>query len=256
MEVLHSYIQGSGPDLVILHGFMGMADNWKTLGNAYESAGYRVHLVDQRNHGKSFHHPEFNYQVLVDDLWRYLDHWGIPSTKIIGHSMGGKTAMRAACARPDRIERLLVADIGPKAYPPHHQQIMEAMIALASTPPASRQEAAQSMEKRGLAPGIVQFLLKNLARKPDQTLGWKLNLPVLYQSMENIGAPLEPQMTYPGPTLFLRGSKSTYILDTDRAQITAHFPQAEISDISGAGHWLHAENPQEFLQKSLAFLAQ
>ena len=256
MEVLHSYIQGSGPDLVILHGFMGMADNWKTLGNTYESAGYRVHLVDQRNHGKSFHHPEFNYQVLVDDLWRYLDHWGIPSTKIIGHSMGGKTAMRAACARPDRIERLLVADIGPKAYPPHHQQIMEAMIALASTPPASRQEAAQSMEKRGLAPGIVQFLLKNLARKPDQTLGWKLNLPVLYQSMENIGAPLEPQMTYPGPTLFLRGSKSTYILDTDRAQITAHFPQAEIADISGAGHWLHAENPQEFLQKSLAFLAQ
>lgn len=256
MEVLHSYIQGSGPDLVILHGFMGMADNWKTLGNTYESAGYRVHLVDQRNHGKSFHHPEFNYQVLVDDLWRYLDHWGIPSIKIIGHSMGGKTAMRAACARPDRIERLLVADIGPKAYPPHHQQIMEAMIALASTPPASRQEAAQSMEKRGLAPGIVQFLLKNLARKPDQTLGWKLNLPVLYQSMENIGAPLEPQMTYPGPTLFLRGSKSTYILDTDRAQITAHFPQAEIADISGAGHWLHAENPQEFLQKSLAFLAQ
>ena len=256
MEVLHSYIQGSGPDLVILHGFMGMADNWKTLGNVYESTGYRVHLVDQRNHGKSFHHPEFNYQVLVDDLWRYLDHWGIPSTKIIGHSMGGKTAMRAACARPDRIERLLVADIGPKAYPPHHQQIMEAMIALASTPPASRQEAAQSMEKRGLAPGIVQFLLKNLARKPDQTLGWKLNLPVLYQSMENIGAPLEPQMTYPGPTLFLRGSKSTYILDTDRAQITAHFPQAEIADISGAGHWLHAENPQEFLQKSLAFLAQ
>ena len=256
MEVLHSYIQGSGPDLVILHGFMGMADNWKTLGNTYESAGYRVHLVDQRNHGKSFHHPEFNYQVLVDDLWRYLDHWGIPSIKIIGHSMGGKTAMRAACARPDRIERLLVADIGPKAYPPHHQQIMEAMIALASTPPASRQEAAQSMEKRGLAPGIVQFLLKNLARKPDQTLGWKLNLPVLYQSMENIGAPLEPQMTYPGPTLFLRGSKSTYILDTDRAQITAHFPQAEIADISGAGHWLHAENPKEFLQKSLAFLAQ
>lgn len=256
MEVLHSYIQGSGPDLVILHGFMGMADNWKTLGNTYESAGYRVHLVDQRNHGKSFHHPEFNYQVLVDDLWRYLDHWGIPSTKIIGHSMGGKTAMRAACARPDRIERLLVADIGPKAYPPHHQQIMEAMIALASTPPASRQEAAQRMEKRGLAPGIVQFLLKNLARKPDQTLGWKLNLPVLYQSMESIGAPLEPQMTYPGPTLFLRGSKSTYILDTDRVQITAHFPQAEIADISGAGHWLHAENPQEFLQKSLAFLAQ
>ena len=256
MEVLHSYIQGSGPDLVILHGFMGMADNWKTLGNSYESAGYRVHLVDQRNHGKSFHHPEFNYQVLVDDLWRYLDHWGIPSTKIIGHSMGGKTAMRAACARPDRIERLLIADIGPKAYPPHHQQIMEAMIALASTPPASRQEAAQSMEKRGLAPGIVQFLLKNLARKPDQTLGWKLNLPVLYQSMENIGAPLEQQMTYPGPTLFLRGSKSTYILDTDRAQITAHFPQAEIADIYGAGHWLHAENPQEFLQKSLAFLAQ
>ena len=170
--------------------------------------------------------------------------------------MGGKTAMRAACARPDRIERLLVADIGPKAYPPHHQQIMEAMIALASTPPASRQEAAQSMEKRGLAPGIVQFLLKNLARKPDQTLGWKLNLPVLYQSMENIGAPLEPQMTYPGPTLFLLGSKSASILDTDRAQITAHFPQAEIADISGAGHWLHAENPQEFLQKSLAFLAQ
>jgi len=256
MEILHSYIQGSGPDLIVLHGFLGMADNWKTLGNAYESKGFRVHLIDQRNHGKSFHHPEFSYKIMVEDLWRYMDHQGISSTKIIGHSMGGKTAMWAACSQPERIQQLLVADIGPKSYPPHHAHILDAMKSLALTPPPSRQEAGQLLEKKGLASGIVQFLLKNLERKSDQTLGWKLNLPVLYQSMESIGTAFDPNMSYPGPTLFLRGSKSTYILDADLPQILGHFPQAQIDEISEAGHWLHAENPPEFLSKSLAFLTQ
>jgi pimeloyl-ACP methyl ester carboxylesterase len=193
---------------------------------------------------------------MVEDLWRYMDHQGISSTKIIGHSMGGKTAMWAACSQPERIQQLLVADIGPKAYPPHHLHILEAMKSLAGTPPASRQEACQLLEKKGLASGIVQFLLKNLERKPDQTLGWKLNLPVLYQSMESIGTALPPDMNYPGPTLFLRGAQSTYILDADRPQIIGHFPKARIDEISEAGHWLHAENPRDILAKSLEFLTQ
>jgi pimeloyl-ACP methyl ester carboxylesterase len=123
---LYSKITGKGAPLCILHGFLGMSDNWKTLGNTYAEKGYEVHLIDQRNHGRSFHSEDFNYDLLSNDLLDYLGHHGIAKTHIIGHSMGGKTAMQFACSQPFYVEKLIVADIAPKYYPPHHQEIVNA----------------------------------------------------------------------------------------------------------------------------------
>ena len=130
MEVLHSNILGAGTPLLILHGFLGMSDNWKTLGTKYAAAGFQVHLLDQRNHGRSFWSEEFDYHTMAGDLKPYMDHHVIEKALLLGHSMGGKTAMQFACTHPDRVSKLLVADIAPKWYPPHHQQILNALVAL------------------------------------------------------------------------------------------------------------------------------
>ncbi|MGB6154053.1 MAG: alpha/beta fold hydrolase, partial [Pricia sp.] len=129
-KILHSKIEGIGTPLLILHGFLGMLDNWKTLGGQYAEAGFEVHLIDQRNHGQSFWSDDFNYDVLADDLKRYMEHHNIQSAAILGHSMGGKTAMQFACTHAELADKLLVADIGPKYYPPHHQPIIDGLTAL------------------------------------------------------------------------------------------------------------------------------
>ncbi|MFT5079357.1 MAG: esterase, partial [Patiriisocius sp.] len=128
--LLHSKIIGTGKPLVILHGFLGSGDNWKTLGNKFAEDGFQVHLVDQRNHGKSFHSDDWSYEIMVADLKAYCDHFKLESIDLLGHSMGGKTAMAFAVAFPEMLHKLVIADIGPKAYPSHHQDILKALGSL------------------------------------------------------------------------------------------------------------------------------
>ncbi|MCL6268190.1 alpha/beta fold hydrolase [Flagellimonas myxillae] len=254
MELLHSKILGEGNPLVILHGFLGMSDNWKTLGNQYLANGLQVHLVDQRNHGKSFHSPDFDYEVMAQDVLNYLDYHQIEKTSIIGHSMGGKTAMQLATSNPERISKLIVADISPKFYPPHHQYILDALGHLDFSQINSRKEADEVLSKQLSEFGIRQFLLKNLYWVEPGQLGLRFNYSILKDRMDEIGENISSTAVYGGPTLFLRGDRSEYILPNDFPGIKRHFPNADIQTVENAGHWLHAENPKQFFEMSIAFL--
>ncbi|MFT6370762.1 MAG: pimeloyl-ACP methyl ester carboxylesterase [Maribacter sp.] len=231
-----------------------MSDNWKTLGAAYANKGFKVHLIDQRNHGKSFHSADFNYNVLVNDLKKYLDAHGITKTGIIGHSMGGKIAMQFACNFPEMTDKLIIADIAPKRYPPHHHEIIDALQSVNLDTISSRTEADAVLEKQLSNVGIRQFLLKNLYWTKEKNLAFRFNLPVLSQKMEEVGENISSRDNFTGPTLFLRGSKSEYVTKNDIDDIKKYFPNAALDTVSNAGHWLHAENPAAFLEKSLAFL--
>lgn len=253
-KILHSKIIGTGKPLLILHGFLGMSDNWKTLGSQYAENGFQSHLIDQRNHGKSFHSDDFNYDYLSDDLKRYIKHYDLGKASIIGHSMGGKTAMQFACDHPEMTEKLIVADISPKYYPPHHQDIVNGLQALDFQKITSRGEADELLSKHLGDFGTRQFLLKNLYWVEKGKLGFRFNLLVLSSKMEEIGENISATAQYEGPTLFLKGDASEYVVETDLPEIKRHFPSAKIDTIENAGHWVHAANPKQFYEKSFAFL--
>ncbi|AYN69048.1 alpha/beta fold hydrolase [Euzebyella marina] len=253
-ETLHSKIIGDGKPLLILHGFLGMLDNWKTLGSQYAEKGFQVHLIDQRNHGKSFWSEEFNYDILAEDLKNYMAVHELSQAIIIGHSMGGKTAMQFACTYSEKVQKLIVADIAPKFYPPHHQPIIDGLQKLNLSDLGSRGEADDALAQHIKDYGTRQFLLKNLYWKEKGLLSFRFNLEVLSQRMPEIGENIGSNETYGGPTLFLRGDRSEYIQEADRDAIKRHFPKAEIEVVDKAGHWLHAENPKQFFEKSLVFI--
>ncbi|HEA21561.1 hypothetical protein LCGC14_1134430 [marine sediment metagenome] len=255
-RILNSKIEGNGTPLLILHGFLGMLDNWKTLGGQYAEAGFEVHLIDQRNHGQSFWSDIFNYDVLADDLKRYMDYHSIASAILLGHSMGGKTAMQFACEYPGLTKKLLVADIGPKYYPPHHQPIIDGLTSLVPGNLTSRSKADSALKKHITNPGIRQFLLKNLYWIEKGKLAFRFNLDILREKMEEIGENIGTSDTYNGPTLFLRGDRSEYLIDADLPEIKKHFPRAIMETVDNAGHWLHAENPEQFYEKSMSFLTE
>lgn len=256
MQSLHSKILGEGNPMLVLHGFLGMSDNWKSLGSQYAKNGLEAHLIDQRNHGKSFHSKDFDYTILSEDIKNYMSEHDIPEAVVLGHSMGGKTAMHLACAYPELVKKLIVADIGPKEYPAHHQHIIHALNGLQLNEINSRGEADAELSKKITDYGTRQFLLKNLYWIEKGKLGFRMNLPVLSTKMEEIGKSIDPEAIFNGPTLFLKGNRSEYILQTDIPKIKKHFPLASIKTIENAGHWLHAENPQQFFKKTIAFINQ
>lgn len=255
MEILHHNTFGKGPhQLVILHGFLGMGDNWKTHARVWAEKGFQVHLIDQRNHGRSFWSAEFNYELMAEDLLRWMDHHKVDKATLLGHSMGGKTAMTVASKYPERLEKLIVADISPRAYPPHHQQILSSLSALDFQKITSRKAAEEALSHNLKEASLRQFLLKNLFWKAPNQLGLRINIDVLKNMEMVIGTPLDSDAYCTLPTLFLAGGNSNYILPEDQLLIKKHFPKAQIETISHAGHWLHAENPTAFSAAFLRFL--
>ncbi len=252
--ILHSQILGSGKPFVILHGFLGMSDNWKSLGIRWSEAGYEVHLLDQRNHGRSFHSDEFSYEVMAEDLKKYCEEHNLQNIILLGHSMGGKVAMQFAVTYPEMVSKLIVADIGPKAYPPHHQDILKALSQLDFSKIKSRGEAEDILSEYIKDEGTKLFLLKNLYRKSKDEFSLRINLPVLLEKIEEVGVALPENTVFKGDTLFLGGEDSGYIETMDELLIKKHFPKATIETISKAGHWLHAENPNEFYDNVMNFL--
>ena len=252
--ILHSQIFGTGKPFVILHGFLGMGDNWKTLGMRWAEAGYEVHLVDQRNHGRSFHSDDFSYEVMAEDLKNYCEAHNLQNIILLGHSMGGKVAMQFAASYPDMISKLIVADIGPKAYPLHHQDILKALSQLNFSKIQSRGDAEDVLSEYIKDQGTRLFVLKNLYRKSKNEFALRINLPILSQKIAEVGEALPEDAVFKGDTLFLGGEKSGYIRPMDSQQIKTHFPKAEIKTIANAGHWLHAENPDDFYDNVLNFL--
>ncbi len=253
MRLLHSLVIGEGEPLIILHGFLGMGDNWKTLANKF-SERYEVHLVDQRNHGRSFHDDDFSYELLVEDLLEYLDHHQLKQVNILGHSMGGKTAMLFAVEHGNRLLKLIVADIAPKFYPPHHQYILDALNDVDFTKVSSRNAVDIIIQKHIREVGIRQFLLKNVYRVNKEKLAYRFNLESLEENIDEIGVALPPRTFFEGPVLFLRGALSGYITDDDEGLILGHFPNSRIVSIAKASHWLHAENPTDFYENVAGFL--
>ena len=252
--LLHSNILGEGKPFVILHGFLGMSDNWKTIGQKLSENGFQVHLIDQRNHGQSFHSDEFNYDVLVEDLKVYCETNNLNDILLLGHSMGGKTAMLFAAKHPNLISKLLVADISPRFYPVHHDSILKGLSALNFDVIKSRGEAEEMLSNYVSDLGTRQFLLKNLYWIEKGKLALRMNLEVLKEEISEIGEPLPSQARFEKETLFLKGDRSEYIGDEDESIIKNHFPNAKIITISNAGHWLHAENPEDFFDAVIEFI--
>ena len=244
--MLYSKIEGEGKPFLIIHGFLGMSDNWKTLGLQFAELGFQMHLLDMRNHGKSFHSNEFNYEAMTEDVKAYVDFYKLKNITILGHSMGGKIAMLFATLYPELTEKLIVADIGPKYYAPHHQSILAALNAVDFSKQPSRAEVDEIISEYISDFGTKQFLLKNLYWVEPGQLGFRFNLKVFNDKISEIGAALPIENHFNKPTLFLRGDKSDYILDADFETIYYHFPAAKIVTIPNAGHWLHAENPKAF----------
>jgi esterase len=252
--MLYSKIEGEGKPLLILHGFLGMSDNWKTIGTQFAAEGFQVHLLDMRNHGRSFQSEEFSYELMVQDIFDYCVANSLEEVSIIGHSMGGKTAMLFATTYPERVNKLIVADIGPKFYPQHHQSILGGLNAVDFSVKPSRGEVEAILTQYIPDFGTRQFLMKSLYWQEPGQLAFRFNLAVFNKKMEEIGVPLAEEAVFKKPTLFIRGGNSNYIVDSDFENIKQHFPDSKIDTIPNAGHWLHAENPKLFHQLASIFL--
>ena len=237
---------GTGAPLLILHGLFGSSDNWQSLGKKF-SEDYQVYLIDLRNHGHSLHSKEFTYDLMAEDINELIMAENLNKVTLLGHSMGGKVAMRAVQKFPFHFEKLIVADIGVKKYPMHHDHIIAGLTAIDLIKTSARAEARKLLADYVKEEGVQQFLLKNLYWKEKGQLAWRMNLNVLIEQMPEIlkEIPKEISLT---PTLFLRGEKSKYILQEDFDLLYELFPNSEIETVYNAGHWLHAENPLDFHQ--------
>ncbi|MEN8139530.1 MAG: alpha/beta fold hydrolase, partial [Bacteroidota bacterium] len=243
--ILFSRIYGQGEPLLILHGLFGMGDNWVSLAKQF-SKDYEVHVIDQRNHGQSFHSEEWTYQDMVSDLENYIEEHQLGRVNLLGHSMGGKTVMCFAAMNPSKVKKLIVADIAPREYPVHHDFILEALSELNFKEIHSRKQADAELAKSIDNFGIRQFLLKSLYWKEKDRLGFRFNIDIIAKHIENVGVSLPQNAFFDGPTLFLDGEKSNYIRTEDEEDISLHFPDYSIEEIKNAGHWLHAEQPGVF----------
>ena len=252
--LLHSNIIGKGKPFIIVHGFLGMSDNWKTLGNQFSEQGYEVHLVDQRNHGRSFHDTEFSYEVLSKDLKHYCDIHNLTNVILLGHSMGGKTAMLFAAEYPNLVSKLIIADISPRFYPVHHDAILEGLSQLDFNIIKSRGEADKVLSNYVNDIGTRMFLLKNLYWIEKGRLALRINLEVLKSEVAEVGESLPNYARFDKDALFLRGDRSEYIGVGDESIIKNHFSKSKIVTISNAGHWLHAENPKDFFKEVIVFI--
>lgn len=252
--VLHSQIIGTGTPFLILHGFLGMSDNWKSLGKKFAAHGYQVHLIDQRNHGRSFHDSEFSYQAMAEDITTYCEHHKLSNIILLGHSMGGKTAMEFAVTYPENISTLIIADIAPKHYKEHHQDVLRGLNELDFSVIDSRSKADHELNKYIKDATLRIFLLKNIYRIAKNKLALRVNLPVVTKEIAQVGKAISANAIFKKKTLFIRGENSEYITPLDEIGIQKHFPKSQIKTVSNAGHWLHAENPDQFYQIVVDFL--
>ncbi len=247
---------GEGYPLLILHGLLGASGNWHTLCRNVFSTHFAVHALDLRNHGRSPHHPSMTYAEMADDVLAFMDAQGLETAHILGHSMGGKVAMTLALSHPDRLGRLVVADIAPRAYPPHHTEILDALGRLDLNAPGSRAAIDTALARDIGSMPIRQFLLKNLSAEPDGSFSWKMNLDALVANYDTLSQAMESSGIFRGNALFIRGGASNYVTDADVSSLRRLFPSAEIVTLPGAGHWLHAEAPEAFAAAVMMFLGR
>jgi esterase len=261
--LLHFLDQGdpAAKPLVILHGLFGTLDNWQTLARRWaEESGLRVISVDLRNHGRSFHSPEHSYAAMAQDVLAIFDKLSLDPARLtlLGHSMGGKVAMCLALGYPARLAQLIVMDIAPRFSNMEHQDdIVAGLQAVDLSTIQSRQQAEVALLPRIPQVGVRQFLLKNLYRREDNSFAWRINLPALVANLAAVGEEITSAQPFLKPTLFVRGGKSDYITAEDKLHgIPALFPNSQVATVPDAGHWLHAEKPEEVFGLVQNFVGQ
>jgi esterase len=250
---LHFEALGEGPPLIILHGLLGSADNWRSISRRL-SAHYKVFTVDLRNHGRSPHSDIFNYDVMVADLREFMKHQALRHMRLLGHSMGGKVAMQFAIYYAEQVDKLIIVDIAPKPYELSQRYVLEALRSLDLTRYKSFADVDAALAAKISEKSLRQFLLKNLSQDENGRLRWKIHLEAIYRNYDKLARGVASERTFDKPTLFIRGGRSNYIGDDDAPLIRQIFPQAEIATLPEAGHWVHIDAPEEFLQTVLNFL--
>ncbi|MDZ4714018.1 MAG: alpha/beta fold hydrolase [Cytophagales bacterium] len=242
---------GEGPPLIILHGLFGSSDNWFTIAKTFAEQ-FTVYLVDQRNHGQSPHSDAFDYSLMADDILDFIREHDITSPSLMGHSMGGKAAMNFCMKHGELIDKLVVVDIVPKAYPVHHDAILDGLKAIPLTV-HSRTEADRILSAYVPELDVRQFLMKNLSRKKEGGFEWKVNIGAIDRNIEAMGAGMVYSGKHEGPSLFVRGKKSNYYGLGDEQLISTLFPKAEFASLD-TGHWVQAEKPEAFAGLVVKFL--
>ncbi len=264
---LHCRETGKGAKtIVIIHGLYGASDNWLSVASKLED-DFRIILPDQRNHGQSGHSDIHTYEAMADDLYETLQEKTKDKVILLGHSMGGKTAMRLTMKHPEIVSQLIVADIAPKDYgrfanygetTANHENILKAMQTLHPEQMESRREMDAALKKHFPSKTLRQFLLKNVNRQKGGLYHWQLNIEALMNNlpelMDGFSHLNESQAVKDLPTVFIRGEKSPYIKDEDSLVINRFFPGSQLVTIPDAGHWLHAEQPEVFLKTLLYYI--
>ena len=251
---LYSRIYGDNiQDLIIIHGLFGMSDNWNSLGRQF-AKNYKVHLIDLRNHGRSPHAEEFNYNVMCEDIFEYVEENNIKKPILLGHSLGGKVVMKFAFSYPENIKKLVIADIAPRKYnTDYHQNLLTIISEINLKNYTKRNEIDIALSSFIKEPAIRSFLLKNLFRDIDNNFAWRFNLKGLLNQLNNIQDDSFVVGACNIPTNFMRGGNSNYITHFDEHKINTHFSNSSITTIEGAGHWLHAEKPERFYNEVIKF---
>lgn len=247
---------GQGQPLIILHGLFGQSDNWNTLAKRFAESGFRVFTIDQRNHGLSPHSEEWSYEAMAHDLKEFIDFHNLQNPILLGHSMGGKTVLFFELLYPNVSIKNIVVDIAPRAYEPHHQEVLEALNAVDFSNINTRKEAEAILGNYISDFGTKQFLLKNIYWREDETkqMDWRFNLKVISENIDSVSVEL-PFFTSDKPFLFIKGQKSNYINDNDIIDIETRFTNSEIETIPNSGHWVHAEQPDAFYNCVLKFIS-
>ena len=246
--------EGNQP-MIILHGIFGISDNWVSYARRIAMEGFEVFVLDQRNHGQSPHSDNFNYLALTDDLFDFIDEHDIEDPIIIGHSMGGKVAMRFALENPHLVKKLVVVDITLKAYGPrdNHKSILKAMKSVNLDQITNRKDVEEVLLQYIPETRIRQFIMKNLHRKDKNEFEWRINIHGLEKNLDQMFDAIDTIVKYEKPTLFIKGGASDYILLEDFPQIRYNFPNADIVTVAGASHWVHVEAMEVFYQLTLGF---
>ena len=253
--LLHSKILGNSANhILILHGFLGSGDNWMSVAKKLSQQDFCIHLIDQRNHGRSFHSDEFNYELMCGDLYNYINYYKIKKPILIGHSMGGKTVMKFSLNFPEHVSKLFVIDTSPKFYPAHHSYIIDAIKKIDFNILDNRKKIKSELEKWITDKGVLQFIMKNIYWKEEGLLDFRFNLKSLSNNINIIGEEIKSLNKFNELTYFFRGEKSNYILDSDNHIILKYFPNSKVISIPNAGHWLHADNPTTFISKLLGLI--
>jgi len=251
---LHFETLGRGRPIMILHGLFGSARNWQGIAGQL-CTNYRLIMVDLRNHGHSPHHHKTGYVDMAEDLRALMKMLNMEKVSLLGHSMGGKVAMLFALHYPGLIDKLLVMDIAPVSYVRGFAALIDAMLALPLEDIQNRSDAARILEHDVADAGVRTFLLQNLVRKKDG-YEWRLNLHALKAGLRELGDFPRQDRQYHGPALFLGGADSDYLLPGHHPAIHALFPHARIEMIPGAGHWLHADQPQGVIDHIKRFIGE